>query len=182
MKKYFVFLLPLLMFLLPSCNEDSGKDDDIIKAQLIGNWVLNAEKDAGKGQIVRLSSVYHLDANGSYIHSESMRTVGSEGELMKDKVMSVRGTWSVKKAQLELSYDLNSLTFVGYTEAEQKAQHDLYRDENLMLKDMHDRGDAYGMAITLSSADGKTYLKLGNINGLFEKTHMPIMAPDQTED
>lgn len=140
----FLFAFVALTF-LPSCNEESDHSaDKRITENLPGFWELHdSQKDEdGNLTISRDVKFYFTSSNFSV---EIVRKT-----LSKTTSYSVRGTWNVKNEILQLRYDLNSLTTLGYSSQEITALKNNFSDNNAMLDDLKDNPQAYGMPIELS--------------------------------
>jgi hypothetical protein len=77
------------------------------------------------------------------------------------KSYSVEGTWNVKSSTLELYYNVSSLSCTGMRDEEVRSMQTSLKDNNLMIDDLKDSKQAYGMPIELTRlTSGEGYMKL----------------------
>lgn len=144
---------------LPSCNEESDHSaDDRITSQLPGTWVLtesqpnpteNDDENTGTNDDEDENTLLKRNVNFTFTTSAFNVTV-TRKTISKTMYYNVRGTWNVKNQILQLRYDINSLTTMGMSSQEITALRNSFNDNNLLLDDIKNSDQAYGMPIELS--------------------------------
>lgn len=159
MKRPFLISMTLIMFAmlsLVSCNEayDDSKDKEL-SSQLRGTWVLDESQQNENNETVLARNVVFNFTNSNFKVAYSRTTIS------KTSGYSVTGSWRINRQVLELRYDLASLQTTGMTSEEENILLSSLKSNNLLLDDLKDTNQSYGMPIEISrtsSTEGYMHL------------------------
>lgn len=151
---------------LTSCNDEYDDTPDVrITSQLPGTWRLSeTQKDENGDETIRRDTEF-VFVGDNFTASYFRKT------LSRSASYSVSGTWKVNRQVLELRYNVASLVTEGMSETEVEILRTSLVDNNLMLDDLKDSHQPYGMPVevtrTSAGAGNMKLSKSADFGGIY---------------